>query len=312
MPSTDRNQLLRWKNALLPSACLFLAACGSNQPSKQDLITALQSGVPDYIKIESVSIKATEQVGGAVDATVRMRFEGRASLGQPLYTSSGDAFFIDGETTTVLQESMPSGQELEFYGIAKAALKMDQWQIRFEERAFTPQVRGRPLQYFRPPERYVVEGSSEETALRERKKQKEEALAQQERKRAESIVALFKDHTVLEGVVRRFPHGEMPFELRITSFNGLDSPKVFEGTLVWRDPGEDMNKAPQVHGIYEDGQVYMIEPQTAAPGATQRECVYGLTNIEEGTIRGSWMMDPTRKSQALNQPGRMVLIRAPR
>lgn len=296
---------------LFAVSCL-LAACGSNQPSKQDIISALQSNLPTYIKIESIGIEATEKVGSEVDAKVRMRFKGKASLTEPLYTSSGGYLYVDGKGVTVLEESAPAGQRLEFYGIAQAAYKIDRWDVGFEERAFTPTVRGRPVSNFTPAEKYVVKGSEEEAALIAKKEQQDAARAQEEKARAKALVQLFKDHEVLEGVVRRIPHGDMPFQLQVSSFSGLDSAKVFEGTLVWTESREGMQKTASVYGVYEDGHVYIVEPSTAPPGASPEEFVYGLTSIEDGVIRGSWMMNPTKKSEALYQPRRMVMIRAPR
>lgn len=290
----------------------MLTACGASKPSTQDLIAALQSSLPGYIKIEGVSIEATEDVGSKVDAKVRMRFKGKASLIEPLYVSSGGLIDVSGESMMVLEESVPSGQQLEFYGIAQAVYKLDQWQINFEEREFTPTLRGRPLHYYTPAERYVVKGSKEETALLAKKEQEDAVRLKEQKEQANNLVQLFKDNNLLEGVVRRIPHGDMPFELRISSFGGLDSAKVFEGTFVWKEAREDMNKTSSVYCVYEDGHVYIVEPDTAAAGESPEEFVYGLTSFDNGEIRGSWMMNPATKSQALNQPGRLIFIRSPR
>jgi hypothetical protein len=292
--------------------CCLLTACGTNKPSTQDLIDALQSSLPGYIKIEGVSIDATEDVGGEVDAKVRMRFKGKASLIEPLYVSSGGNIHVSGGSMRVLEESAPSGQHLEFYGIAQATYKLDQWQIDFEEREFTPTLRGRPLPFYTPAESYVVKGSKEETALLAKKEQEDAVRLKEQKEQANNLIQMFKDNNLLEGVVRRIPHGDMPFELRISSFGGLDSAKVFEGTLVWKESREDMNKTAAVYCVYEDGHVYIVEPNTAAAGEPPEEFVYGLTSFDNGVIRGSWMLNPPTKSQALYQPGRLIFIRAPR
>lgn len=179
----------------------LLAACSSGEPTGEDIKNTLMFEGPSFLKINTIEVEASQNIGSDDTPLIKSRFKGTAIVTETLYEEAG--FYVG---KYVLRESIKKGSEFNIYGISTANSQNDKWRISFESIDIKPTFSGKPITEW-PRDGYALEGTPEaiqlieEHRIREAERQKllKEKLAKQRaeeeaRKQAEQEALLLRQN----------------------------------------------------------------------------------------------------------------------
>jgi hypothetical protein len=156
-------------------------------PDERFLRSRLATDLPAYVKLNSVQIEVSENVGDRIEPVFKTRFRGTLVLTADTFMQSS----VD-DGVVILVRKVEKGAARELYGLALSKLSAGSWKTQFSFDNNPIANLGRPRDFF--PGRVIVRGSSDEVAFREEQRrhrdeeqrnveaqQRDEALAQQVR-----------------------------------------------------------------------------------------------------------------------------------
>lgn len=131
-------------------------------PSAAEVRTRLAVEFPAYVELQSIDMRAQENVGDNVQPVFKIRFEGEIELREDTFAEADRA-----QDAIIVVPMRRSGERRRVYGVALAAYKAGAWQMQFQFDADPLVDLGKPRSLF-VGGRTVIRGSVEETALRVR------------------------------------------------------------------------------------------------------------------------------------------------
>lgn len=140
----------------------------NNEPTAEELVTALQFTLPSFIKVENIQVDVSETIGTKDELVVKSSFTGILLVTKDLYIDSALL-----SNKMVLRKIYAKESEFNLSGIAKSTFKSDKWKVNFNKIDISPEPKGAPLSNF-AKNTYVILGSEEEKRMRKDKKQKSE------------------------------------------------------------------------------------------------------------------------------------------
>jgi len=157
----------------------------SNRPSKLDLQSAIQDRLPAIMKIHSLKIIASENMGTSVTPNITQRFIAKGKTSKPLYRADGYVI-----KKIVLEKTANSGESFSVYGLSHATRYRENWRFSFgtfdldgSEKLKT--AKGHPISHWKKGT-YVFKNTKEWTNLVA--KEKAQKLEKQKRKQIESDI----------------------------------------------------------------------------------------------------------------------------
>ncbi|RUO73300.1 hypothetical protein [Idiomarina ramblicola] len=268
---------------------LSLSGCfngNNNEPSEENVKKSLMLKLPPVIKVTEMEIEVSQNIGNEVEPRVKSRFKGELELTEPLYKS---VEYVMGKA--VLKEITRKGTQFKVYGVSQAELKMESWDIRFEELQISPEIDGSPLSEWKSGQ-YVFIGSSEESALKKQyaekmeteRENKERELELAKKKKEEDrkiLVAILESEKTQTGEAGN-RSSTWPFRL---TFKGYDSKEnTFTGEMEW----PTLSGVTKIEGTLIGGSLVFKEVAHINKGNVDLGTMYELKAVERGKVRGTW------------------------
>lgn len=219
----------RFYFVILLMMAIIITGCNSNseEPSTEDIQNNFSLKLPAYWEVTSLNIEVSENVGTKVEPVIQSRFIADIELTTNTYKYAEKL-----EDATIISQIANEGLEKKVYGISTSRKKAGSWKINFKFENNPITNLGKPKDFFEG-NKVIVEGSSEEEALKEaiakrkseeerlRREKEEKRRAEKERianRRKEILQNVVSGNKVLHGTVRN-RSGSYPVILKFLEFD---------------------------------------------------------------------------------------------
>jgi hypothetical protein len=178
---------MKWEIPVFPTVAALImtvSGCSQSGPSDSELKNSLQSKLPAYWEVTSLSLENKENLGSKSDPNVQARFKAVIRLKEDTFKSEADqastvSWFSQPKTTNVtfVSQVERKGKTAELFGVSHSKRFTDSWKTEFRFDNEPTSELGQPRSFFKG--KTVLRNSKEEDAYKaELAKQEADKLAQ--------------------------------------------------------------------------------------------------------------------------------------
>lgn len=281
---------MNWKTLFSPTVVIALvvtvSGCSQLGPNDGELIKSLQSKLPPYWEVASLSFENTENLGSKSDPIIKARFKGTIKLKEDTFTDGKTNGLFNmpfgnfQQTTNIIFISPVErkGKITELFGVATSKRFTDTWATEFRFDNNPMAELGEPRSFFKG--KTILKNSPEETAYKVAKRK--ELLSKLTAREFSGIYVL---NYFSNGLTIRFTSAN-PDSQNISGQISFDrgATKGFEGTLSDTELKFTVNKELQGKDTFGVGTVYTFPLENISSNSTQLGGKWKHVDNQTGTV----------------------------